>query len=177
MVVVRSYQILLPNFWPFSHWSRKKVPSWEGNVLERKQKQFWNLWTNCDILGACTFANFEFHQNKNPPTPSILFRNFHLCSLCWTCLVTCNKGVPLLHLFLHPPLLPFRNFWSPWSVMIIVKGYLWSLVTPSERTAGGNQLNWSDHMPLINLLGRGALEEEDWWRLMVFELAQVALIL
>ena len=46
-------------------------------------------------------------------------------------------------------------------MMIIVKGYLWSLVTPSERTAGGNQLNWSDHMPLINLLGRGALEEED----------------
>ena len=135
-----------------------KKTTQEGKVLTRKQKQFWNLWTNCDILGACTFANFEFHQNKNPPTPSIISMNFHLCSLCWTCLVTCNKGVPLLHLFLHPPLLPFRNFWSPWSVMIIVKGYLWSLVTPSERTAGGNQLNWSDHMPLINLLGRTALE-------------------
>ena len=33
----------------------------------QKQNQFWNLWTNCEILRSCTFANFEFHQNKNPP--------------------------------------------------------------------------------------------------------------
>ena len=42
-------------FWPFyyfwsfshwnSHWSRKKVPTWEGKVIEQEQKQFWNQWT------------------------------------------------------------------------------------------------------------------------------------
>ena len=51
------------DFWPFylfwsfshwnSHWSRKKVPTWEGKVVEQKQKQFWKPWGKWQNLGAC----------------------------------------------------------------------------------------------------------------------------
>ena len=51
------------DFWPFylfwsfshwnSHWSQKKVPTWEGKVVEQKQKQFWNQWTKWQNLGIC----------------------------------------------------------------------------------------------------------------------------
>ena len=44
-------------FWSFfywnSHWSRKIVPTWEGKVVEQKQKQFWNQWTRWQNLGIC----------------------------------------------------------------------------------------------------------------------------
>ena len=65
MVVTRSYQILLPknDFLPFSHWylhcNPKKVPTWEGKVVEQKQKQFWNQWSNGNNLGACPMGNSE----------------------------------------------------------------------------------------------------------------------
>ena len=65
MVVTRSYQILLPknDFLPFSHWylhcNPKKVPTWEGKVVEQKQKQFWNQWSNCNNLGACKIGIFK----------------------------------------------------------------------------------------------------------------------
>ena len=65
MVVTRSYQILLPknDFLPFSHWylhcNPKKVPTWEGKVVEQKQKQFWNQWSNGNNLGACPIGNSE----------------------------------------------------------------------------------------------------------------------
>ena len=51
------------DFWPFylfwsfshwnSHWSRKKVPTWEGKVVEQKQKQFWKPWGKWQNMGAC----------------------------------------------------------------------------------------------------------------------------
>ena len=44
------------------------LPScWEGKVLERKQRQLLNQWTNCDNLGAGRIVNFECHQDKNYP--------------------------------------------------------------------------------------------------------------
>ena len=73
MVVTRSYQILLPknDFLPFSHWyshcNPKKLPTWEGKVVEQKQKQFWNQWSNGNNLGACPMGNSEIFENKNHP--------------------------------------------------------------------------------------------------------------
>ena len=32
---------------------------------QSKKKLFQNHWTNCNNLGACKIANFDFHQNKN----------------------------------------------------------------------------------------------------------------
>ena len=37
----------------------KKLPSWEGKVLEQKQKQFWNQWANGNNLAACKNWNFK----------------------------------------------------------------------------------------------------------------------
>ena len=52
------------DFWPFflfwsfshwnSHWSRKKLPTWEGVELQRKQNMFWDQWSNENNLGTCT---------------------------------------------------------------------------------------------------------------------------
>ena len=72
MVVTRSYQILLPknDFLPFSHWyyhcNPKKIPTWEGKVVERKQKQFWNQWSNGNNLAACPIGNSEIFSIRIP---------------------------------------------------------------------------------------------------------------
>ena len=72
MVVTRSYQILLPknDFLPFSHWyyhcNPKKIPTWEGKVVERKQKQFWNQWSNGNNLAACPIGNFKLFWIRIP---------------------------------------------------------------------------------------------------------------
>ena len=46
----------------------KKLPAWEGNVLERKQKLFWNQWSSGINLGTCKIGCSEIHWNKNHPT-------------------------------------------------------------------------------------------------------------
>ena len=82
MVVTRSYQILLPknHFLPFSHWylhCNKKVPTWEGKVVERKQKQFWNQWSSGNNLAACPIGNSEIFSIRitliHHPTQRYLF--------------------------------------------------------------------------------------------------------
>ena len=50
-----------------STWVQKKVPTWEGKVPERKQKQFWNQWSSGNNMAACQNQNFRLHQNKNHP--------------------------------------------------------------------------------------------------------------
>ena len=46
----------------------KKVPTWEGKVLERKQKRFWNLWRNCNTLGACKLVILQICSLRITPS-------------------------------------------------------------------------------------------------------------
>jgi len=55
-----------PIKWP-NQLGAKKVPTWEGKVLERKQKQFWNQWSSGKNMAACQNLNSKLHQNKNHP--------------------------------------------------------------------------------------------------------------
>ena len=90
MVVTRSYQILLPknNFLPFSHWylhcNPKKVPTWEGKVVEQKQKQFWNLWTKWNNLKPWRSWISKHKNHPNKPLKgrysNIWFRQGRLCT-------------------------------------------------------------------------------------------------
>ena len=85
------------DFWPFylfwsfsnlnSHWSRKKVPTWEGKVVEQKQKQFWNQWTKWQNLLACKMMISEKSWNKNHPTFSgcALVEFYSNCWICHSC--------------------------------------------------------------------------------------------
>ena len=62
----------------FAHWFQnrfcfcsrtlkgKKLPTWEGKVLEQKQKQLWNQWAKCNNLATCQIQD-SLYQNKNPP--------------------------------------------------------------------------------------------------------------
>ena len=64
------------DFWPFylfwsfshwnSHWSRKKVPTWEGKVVEQKQKQFWKPWGKWQNMGACKIGYLKKSEIRIP---------------------------------------------------------------------------------------------------------------
>ena len=56
---------------------RSKVPTWEGKVVERKQKQFWNQWTKKHNLEACKIVYLKLFE-RGIPLP------YHqVWSSCW----------------------------------------------------------------------------------------------
>ena len=62
-------------FWSISHWnshwSRKKVPTWEGKVVEQKQKQFWKPWGKWQNLGACKIGYLKLCEIRIPLPPEL----------------------------------------------------------------------------------------------------------
>ena len=58
-------------------WSRwPKVPTWEGKVVEQKQKQMWNQWTTEHALGACKIGFLKLFEVR-----ILIFGS------AWSCLV------------------------------------------------------------------------------------------
>ena len=80
MLKVVFYMPFPPLRWPNRLGCKKKVPTWEGMVLQQKQKQFWKLCAKLHNLETCTSTNFEFDQNKNPPTIWLVEKNIRMIS-------------------------------------------------------------------------------------------------
>ena len=67
-----TFRWVLSQLWNFAFFCRfspskstrvpKNLPPWEGKVLERKRKQFWNQWTKRNNLEVCP----RWKKIKNP---------------------------------------------------------------------------------------------------------------
>ena len=99
-------------FWacfpPLNDQIGKKVPSWEGMVLERKQKQFWNQWGSGKNMAACQNQNSKLHQNKNHPNAIERLLPLHItitwrwcCNKNYKFVIWCNEHLGLVISFFH----------------------------------------------------------------------------
>ena len=87
---------------------QKKVPTWEGKVVEQKQKQFWNQWNNGNNLGACKIGIFKLFSIR--------------ITLVMGTSISCQK-LPSVAFYWPSPrvILIFKNFWiSHWACSQVV---------------------------------------------------------